>query len=166
MIFADFVSVSMLRDQRYLTHNLTSAFCCCCCFSPDHHFDRIHSDAQPLVIRDDERHAATAVGHLCVVVHPLSWRGLRHDMQVHLFKNILHWTQNATTCAVQSMRQLACVWRCRAPSPQPKWPCPEGRTWSDLSGPAAGPPWTQRRWHGGLRSHSAKEGWRKVEREN
>lgn len=41
-------------------------------FSPDDHFDWVHSDAQPFVVWDDKRHAAAAVGHLCVEVNPLA----------------------------------------------------------------------------------------------
>lgn len=40
--------------------------------SPDDHFDWVHSDAQPFVVWDDKRHAAAAVGHLCVEVNPLA----------------------------------------------------------------------------------------------
>lgn len=103
LIFADDLArVSKLRDQ-YLTQNLKTAFCRCCFFSPDHHFDRIHSDAKPLVVRDDERHAAAAVSHLCVVVNPLAWRGLRHDVQVHLCKKAFHIEHEMQPHAVQSI---------------------------------------------------------------
>lgn len=39
--------------------------------SPDNHFDRVDSDAQASVLRDDERHTAAAVGHLGAEVDPL-----------------------------------------------------------------------------------------------
>lgn len=51
---------------------------------PDHHFDRIHPDTEPFVFRDYIRDTSTAVGELCVKVHPLSRGRLGHDVDVDL----------------------------------------------------------------------------------
>ncbi len=59
--------------------------------SPDDHFDRVDSNAQTFVLWDDEGHTATAVGHLCVEVHPFSWRRLGHDVEVDLHRVTKAW---------------------------------------------------------------------------
>lgn len=54
--------------------------------TPDHHFDRIHPDAQSLLSWDDVRDASAAVGELRVKVDPLPRRRLGHDVDVDLQK--------------------------------------------------------------------------------
>ena len=124
---------------------------------PDNHFDRVDPDAQTSVFWDDKRHTATAVGHLCVEVHPFSWRRLGHDVEVDLPRNTKPWlsTKLPNHCWQQSMR-AALMTKEWSPSPRPKWPCQEDRTWSDLSRPAGSLLWTRHRSHGGWQSRSVK----------
>lgn len=132
------------------SHNITSGTKL---LSPDNHFNRIDSDTQTFIIWDDKRHTPTAVGHLCVKVHPFSWWRLGHDVEVNLHGSENKWAPGflKSNWILLWLRTNECL-----PSPQPKWPCPEGRTWSDLSRPAGYPQWTQHRSPGGWQSHSVK----------
>lgn len=51
----------------------------------DHHFDGIHTNSQSLLFGYAVGYPATAVGYLCVKVHPSTRRWLSHYEDINLF---------------------------------------------------------------------------------